>query len=103
QVGDGIFRNWSIDALFTARSATPVNVTYSITTPGIGGVASVRPDLVEGIPLYIDDPTAPGGRRFNNTRVTVPGNPNPQIGPFLRPSPPRTASLGRPLRRGIPA
>ena len=102
QVGDGIFRNWSIDALFTARSATPVNVTYSITTPGIGGVASVRPDLVEGIPLYIDDPTAPGGRRFNNTRVTVPGNPNPQIGPFLRPSPARPGSLGRNVLRGFP-
>ena len=102
QAGDAIFRNWSIDALFTARSATPVNVTYSITTPGIGGVASVRPDLVEGIPLYIDDPTAPGGRRFNNTRVTVPGNPNPQIGPFLRPSPARPGSLGRNVLRGFP-
>src|SRR6185436_192521 len=64
--GKAIFRDWSVDALFTARSATPVNVTYSIVTPGTGGPASVRPDLVEGIPLYIDDPTAPGGRRFNN-------------------------------------
>lgn len=102
QAGDAIFRNWSVDTLFTARSATPVNVTYSITTPGIGGVASVRPDLVEGIPLYIDDPTAPGGRRFNNTRVTVPGNPNPQIGPFLRPFPARPGSLGRNVLRGFP-
>jgi hypothetical protein len=102
QAGDAIFRNWAIDALFTARSATPVNVTYSITTPGIGGVASVRPDLVEGIPLYIDDPNAPGGRRFNTTRVTVPGNPNPQIGPFLRPFPARPGSLGRNVLRGFP-
>jgi hypothetical protein len=102
QAGDAIFRNWAIDALFTARSATPVNVTYSITTPGIGGVASVRPDLVEGIPLYIDDPNAPGGRRFNTTRVTVPGNPNPQLGPFLRPFPARPGSLGRNVLRGFP-
>ncbi|HEU4834504.1 MAG TPA: carboxypeptidase regulatory-like domain-containing protein [Pyrinomonadaceae bacterium] len=102
QMGDAIFRNWSLDALFTARSATPVNVIYSITTPGIGGVATVRPDLVEGIPLYIDDPTAPGGRRFNNTRVTIPGNPNPQIGPFLRPFPARQGSLGRNVLRGFP-
>jgi hypothetical protein len=62
----------------------------------------VRPDLVEGIPLYIDDPTAPGGRRFNNTRVTIPGNPNPQIGPFLRPFPARQGSLGRNVLRGFP-
>ena len=98
---NAIFRNWSVDAIFTARSATPVNVTYSIVTPGVGGVASVRPDLVEGIPLYIDDPTAPGGRRFNNTRVTIPGNPNPQIGPFVRPFPARPGSLGRNVLRGF--
>ena len=100
--GNAIFKDWSIDALFTARSATPVNVTYSIVTPGIGGAASVRPDVVEGIPLYIDDPTAPGGRRFNNTRVTIPGNPNPQIGPFVRPIPARQGSLGRNVLRGFP-
>jgi hypothetical protein len=101
-MGNAVFRNWSIDGLFTARSATPVNVTYSIITPGIGGVATVRPDLVPGIPLYIDDPSAPGGRRFNNTRVTIPGNPNPQIGPFLRPTPARQGSLGRNALRGFP-
>jgi hypothetical protein len=100
--GKAIFRDWSVDALFTARSATPVNVTYTITTPGIGGVASVRPDLVNGIPLYIDDPNAPGGRRFNNARMTIPGNPNPQIGPFLRPFPARQGSLGRNVLRGFP-
>jgi len=99
---NAIVRDWSVDALVTARSATPVNVTYSIVTAGIGGVATVRPDLVEGIPLYIDDPTAPGGRRFNNTRVTIPGNPNPQIGPFLRPFPARQGSLGRNVMRGFP-
>jgi hypothetical protein len=101
QMGDAIFRSWSVDALVTARSATPVNVIYSISTPGIGGIATVRPDLVEGIPLYIDDPTAPGGRRFNNTRVTIPGNPNPQIGPFLRPFPARQGSFGRNVLRGF--
>ncbi len=97
-----VFRNWSVDALFTARSATPINVTYTIVTPGIGGVALVRPDLVQGIPLYLDDPLAPGGRRFNNTRVTIPGNPNPQIGPFFRPVQPRQGSLGRNALRGFP-
>jgi outer membrane receptor protein involved in Fe transport len=101
-MGKAIFHKWSLDALVTARSATPVNVIYSIVTPGIGGVATVRPDLVEGIPLYIDDPTAPGGRRFNNTRVTIPGNPNPQLGPFLRPFPARQGSLGRNVLRGFP-
>ena len=100
-IGKSIFRNWSVDALFTARSATPVNITRSITLPGIGSVIG-RPDLIEGIPLYIDDPSAPGGRRFNNARVTIPGNPNPQIGPFRTPFPLRQGNFGRNVLRGFP-
>ena len=101
-VGNAIFGNWSIDAIFTARSAGPVNVNHSVVIPSLGVVAIVRPDLVEGIPLYLDDPTAPGGRRLNNTRVTIPGNPNPQLGPFFRPVPARQGSLGRNALRGFP-
>ncbi|HEX7330624.1 MAG TPA: TonB-dependent receptor [Pyrinomonadaceae bacterium] len=101
-VGNAIFRDWSVYGLFTARSATPVNVFQSVLVPALGVIASVRPDLVEGIPVYLDDPTAPGGRRFNNTRTTVPGNPNPQLGPFLRPFPARQGSLGRNALRGFP-
>ena len=99
---NAIFRDWSVDGLFTARSATPVNVVYSANVTSLGFRASVRPDLVENIPLYIDDPSAPGGRRFNNTATTVPGNPNPQVGPFLRPVPPRQGSFGRNVLRGFP-
>ena len=101
-VGSAIFRNWSVDGIFTARSATPVNVFHSVVIPSLGVVATVRPDLVEGIPIYIDDPTAPGGRRLNNTRVIIPGNPNPQLGPFFRPVVPRQGSLGRNALRGFP-
>ena len=101
-VGKAIFRNWSIHALFTARSATPVNVTYAIFAPTVAGIALVRPDLVEGIPVYIDDPSAPGGRRFNNAISFPPDNPFPQIGPFLPPFPSRQGSLGRNALRGFP-
>ena len=96
---DKILANWSLDTIVTARSATPVNVTYSAVTAF--GTLNLRPDLVSGIPLYLDDPTAPGGRRFNNTRVTIPGNPNPQIGPFFRPAVPRQGNLGRNTLRGF--
>ena len=101
-VGNALFRSWSIDSIFTARSATPVNVTYTATVPGSGFRASLRPDLVENIPLYIDDPSAPGGRRFNNTPTVVPGNPNLQLGPFRRPATARQGSLGRNALRGFP-
>jgi hypothetical protein len=101
-IGNAIFHSWSVDGIFTARSATPVNVIYSVIVPSLGVVATVRPDLVEGIPIYLDDPTAPGGRRLNNTRVTIAGNPNPQLGPFFRPVPARQGSLGRNALRGFP-
>ena len=98
---NAILSRWSLDSIFTARSATPVNVTYGASIPGLGLIA-LRPDLVPGVPLYLDDPNAPGGRRFNNTQVTVPGNPLPQIGPFLRPTAARQGSLGRNALRGFP-
>ncbi len=95
-----LLSNWSVDAIVTARSATPVNVIYS--APTSFGSQTLRPDLVTGIPLYLDDPSVPGGRRFNNTITIVPGNPFPQIGPFLRPVVPRQGSLGRNALRGFP-
>lgn len=94
-----VLSNWSVDAIVTARTATPVNVTWSIPTPF--GTQTVRPDLVQGIPLYLDDPNVPGGRRFNNTIVPIPGNPNPQVGPFLRSTERRQGTLGRNALRGF--
>ncbi len=58
-------RDWSLDAILRARTATPVNVLQ--TTGAIVGelVEARRPDLVEGVPVYLEDPQAPGGRRLN--------------------------------------
>jgi hypothetical protein len=65
-----ILRDWSVDAMFRARSATPVNVTI---TRNIGfGSYAFRPDVVPGEPFYIDDPAAPGGMRFNRNAFIVP-------------------------------
>jgi len=44
----------SIDAIFRARSATPVNIV---------NFSNLR--LVPGQPLYVSDPTSAGGRRIN--------------------------------------
>ncbi|HEX8282984.1 MAG TPA: carboxypeptidase regulatory-like domain-containing protein [Pyrinomonadaceae bacterium] len=63
--GASLARDWSLDAIFRARTATPVNV---IQTTGvfIGDLVEARrPDLVGGVPLYLADPLAPGGRRLN--------------------------------------
>lgn len=91
RLGNAILGNWSVDALFTARSAPPVDVTYFASLPDIGSF-ELRPDLVPGIPLYVNDPTVPGGRRFNNTPA----------GPFLIPAEERQGTLGRNSLRGFP-
>ena len=66
----GLSRNWFIDTIFTARSATPVDVTISRNL-GFGSF-SFRPDLVPGVPLYLVDANVAGGRRINNAAFIVP-------------------------------
>jgi hypothetical protein len=80
-------RDWSIDAIYTARSATPVNI---LTGTAIFGVSNVfRPDLIQGVPLYINDPNVGGGRRINLAAFTIP-----PAG--------RQGTLGRNALRGFP-
>jgi Carboxypeptidase regulatory-like domain/TonB dependent receptor len=63
-LGKALLRNWSVDAIITARSATPVNVFYGSFNALFGNV-NLRPDLVPGVPLYIIDSTVAGGKRIN--------------------------------------
>ena len=83
---DAVVRGWSVDTIVTARSATPVDVVAGF---GFGPFFSfTRPDLVPGQPLYLDDPGAPGGRRFNPAA-------------FAEPPPGRQGTLGRNVLRGL--
>ncbi len=58
--------HWSIDLRTTARSALPVDVysDYS-TTSLLGSFVSYHPNRVAGMPLYVHDGNAPGGRSIN--------------------------------------
>jgi hypothetical protein len=61
-----VLANWSIDTIIRAQSALPVDLTGAIVTnPGDGSAVFVRPNLNPGVPLYLDDPKAPGGRKIN--------------------------------------
>ena len=60
-----IFGGFGIDAIFRARTATPVNLVSGVNSLGLGVTTILRPDLIQGQPLYINDRSAPGGRRFN--------------------------------------
>jgi hypothetical protein len=86
-----IFRRWSIDTTGHAQSALPVDpIARTFTNPADGTVINVRPDLITGVPLYVDDPTAPGGRRINRAAFSVPAAG-------------QSGTLGRNVLRGLPA
>ena len=68
-----IVNGWSIDSSIHANSAPPVDLSASTRfDPATGAQISVRPNLITGIPLYINDGTVPGGRRINRAAFSVP-------------------------------
>lgn len=91
-IGRAIFGGFGLDTIFRARSATPVNIVSGVNRFNLGTTTVLRPDLVPGQPLYIDDPTAPGGRRFNRAAFIVPPA-----------SENRQGNLGRNVLRGFSA
>ncbi len=91
-IGRSIFGGFGLDTIIRARSATPVNIVSGVNRFGLGVTTILRPDLVAGQPLYIDDATAPGGRRFNRAAFVVPAA-----------SENRQGNLGRNVLRGFNA
>jgi len=88
-----IFGGFGLDAIVRARTATPVNLVSGANSLGLGVTTILRPDLNPNQPLYIEDSTAPGGRRFNPAA-------------FNRATPlaqGRQGTLGRNVLRGFPA
>jgi hypothetical protein len=92
-VGNAFFRNWAVDAIYRARTATPVDVRTGRQI--FGSNEASRPDLVPGIPLYVDDPAVPGDRRINRNAFALP--------PIVGSAPQRQGTLGRNALRGFPS
>jgi len=71
-----IFGSWSTDSIIYVRSAPPVNVvTGTNPFPGtfLSGASSVqRPNVVPGVPFYLDQPNAPGGKVINRAAFATP-------------------------------
>ena len=68
-----VLNEWSIDAIFRARTATPINIVarQDVLTADLI-VELQRPDLITGVPVYVNDQNAPGGRRINRAAFAVP-------------------------------
>jgi hypothetical protein len=61
----GVGKGWSLDGIFRARSGFPITVLDADQYTGLTLTNAFRPDLVPGVPVWIADPNAPGGRSLN--------------------------------------
>ena len=86
-IARALLRDWSADAIFRARTATPVTPVFFNRLFGVNSVK--RPNLVPGVPIYLDDPAVAGGRRINR-------------GAFIPPPVDHQGVLGRNSLRGFP-
>jgi outer membrane receptor protein involved in Fe transport len=83
----GALNDWAVDLIGMARSPLPANVaSFRVTSYGN---FTLRPDLVPGVPIYLHDPSYPGGERINPAAFTVP-------------TASRQGTLGRDSLRGLP-
>ncbi len=83
-----VLRSWAVAGIVRINSAPPVNPIVG-GRPLFGLLGSTRPDLIPSVPLYVNDPTEPGGRRINRAAFSFP--PSNQQG-----------TLGRNALRGFP-
>jgi hypothetical protein len=61
----GLWRGWALDGILHARTGFPINVLNAEQFTGISFENVFRPDLIGGQPVWITDPSTPGGRRVN--------------------------------------
>ena len=88
-IGAVLFRNWSANSIFFARSALPTDLLASNLSV-LNGFYSARPNLVPGQPLYLYGPGYPGGKSYNGAA-------------FSNPPPGAEGNLGRNVLRGFGA
>jgi len=71
---DALLRNWSLNSVFFARSATPFGLTADEqqSTTLFRVTFSRRPDMIAGVPFFIEDAAAPGGKRINPAAFAFP-------------------------------
>jgi hypothetical protein len=91
------FSGWGFDSRIFLRSSYPVNVLGNLFyDPVTAERFYTGADLVAGLPIYLSNPTLPGGRMLN-------GGPNAPDGAFQLPSGNAQGNAPRNLARGFPA
>lgn len=57
--GSAILGDWQLNTIASFYSGTPLNIFSGVNTAGLQGAGSQRPDLVSGVPLYLNIPGDP--------------------------------------------
>jgi hypothetical protein len=63
---------WALDSLVRARSGFPISVLLNEQYQGIAVANAFRPDRILNQPIWIDDPSVPGGKRLNRAAFQAP-------------------------------
>jgi hypothetical protein len=94
-----VFGQWATNVIVRAQSAAPFSISSGIEVDELGRSVQRRVNVTPGIPIFIDDPLAPGGKRLNN--ATDPTRPGCK-GPFCPAPAGKQGNLGRNALRGFP-
>jgi hypothetical protein len=82
-----VLGDWQLNGIVSYFGSTPIDVTSGVNTLGTSSNTGQRPDLVPGVPIYLDN-----------------GDPTLHLNPaaFALPPPGRNGNLGRGAIRGKP-
>jgi hypothetical protein len=69
-----LLRGWAMDGMFRGRTGFPITVLNSEQFQGVSFANIFRPNLISGVPIWIDDPGTPGGRRINRAAFQSAGS-----------------------------
>jgi hypothetical protein len=62
---------WAIDGIFRARTGFPLTVFDSDQYNGINLANAFRPNLVPGVPVWLTNASAPGGKQLNSAAFAL--------------------------------
>src|SRR6266496_4122919 len=106
-----ILGGWSADTSIHVQSALPIDiVAATIINPADGSLINVRPNVIPGVPIYLNGSQYPGGKIINNTvptaaQIAAAGcDPNEAAkGAYCTPLAGQSGNLGRNQVRGLGA
>jgi hypothetical protein len=58
-LGSAILGDWQLNSIASFYSGTPLNIISGVNRGGLTGNTTQRPDLVSGVPLYLNVPGDP--------------------------------------------